>query len=195
MQTRKKRKILTPALEDLFSLEVPAFDAATLVEYYGVVNYATTERVLASVKALALRSLRPTLLVTSAGGPSGTAMSFYDAVRTVLRIDMDAIGAGDVDSSGLLLFLSGTRRFVTEHTTALLHPAGRVFDGGTRLTALELSAMAHEDRIKDAQYADIVARNSRGLLTPEAVLGLMEAHTVLTAEDFVRFGLAERVLA
>lgn len=195
MQTRKKRKILTPALEDLFTIEVPAFSAKELVEYYGVVNYATTERVLAAVKSLAAKGLSPALLVTSAGGPSGTAMSFYDAIRSVLRLSITTIGSGDVDSSGLLIFLSGTRRFVTPHTTSLLHPAGRVFEGGRRLTALELSAMVHEDSLKDRHYAEIVALHSGGVLSPDAVLSLMHEHTILTADDFVRYGLAERVLA
>lgn len=164
---------------------------AELIEYFGTVNYATSERVLGLLKAA---SGPVALYVTSAGGPSGTAMSFYDAVRSVLRLPVTAVGAGDVDSSGLIIFLAGVRRFVTPHTTALLHPAGRTFAEGVRYTALELAAMLAEDSAKDELYARIVAENSGGRLSALSVLELMRAHTVLRAEDFVRLGLAEAIL-
>jgi ATP-dependent protease ClpP protease subunit len=138
--------------------------------------------------------VRPTMLVTSAGGPSGTAMSLYDTVRHVLRADITTIGSGDVDSSGMIIFLSGTRRMVTPHTTALLHPAGRVFADGTRYTTVELAAMLAEDAAKDELYAGIVAENSRGMLTAAMVLDLMRAHTVLTAARMVELGLADGIL-
>jgi ATP-dependent protease ClpP protease subunit len=167
-----------------------------MTEYFGVVNYATNERVLAALKHLSdkypVGSLY--LMVTSAGGPSGSAMSFYDSVRYVLRPNLITIGAGDVDSSGLIIFLTGERRHVTRHTTALLHKAGRTLHGLGRLTASELLAMAHEDSLKDEQYASIVSERSAGRLTKEEVLDLMEKNTTLNPEDFVRFGLAESII-
>jgi ATP-dependent protease ClpP protease subunit len=171
---------------------LPRTAPAALVEYFGTVNYATNERVLNEIKR---RLPGPaTLMVTSAGGPSGTAMSFYDAIRFVLKAELTAVGSGDVDSSGMIVFLSGRRRLVTPHTTALLHPAGRTFDAGVRYSALELAAMLSEDRLKDELYASIVAANSSGRLTPAGVLELMRAHTVLKAEDFIKYGLAGAVL-
>lgn len=166
-----------------------------LVEYLGCVNYATSERVLGSIKALMNESSDPlTLLVTSTGGPTGTAMSFYDTVRYILKPNLITIGSGDVDSSGVLIYLSGDTRYVTPHTTLLLHPAGRVFDGHQRYTATEIEAMVTEDRLKDAQYAAVVAEHSQGRLTPEEVLSIMNAHTVLTPTDLIRMGLADRIL-
>lgn len=173
----------------IFPIAHPLAGAA-VVEYFGVVNYATNERVLGRLK----ETPGAALVVTSAGGPSGTAMSFYDTLRSVLNLSITTIGSGDVDSSGLIIFLSGTRRFVTSHTTALLHPAGRTFNEGTRYTTEELAAMLAEDAAKDEFYADIVARGSGGRLSALEVLSLMRAHTVLRAPDFVRLGLAEAVL-
>jgi ATP-dependent protease ClpP protease subunit len=165
------------------------------LSYFGVVNYATNERVLGDIKHhLANSTDELVLSVTSAGGPSGTAMSFYDTVRFVLKAPLVTIGSGDVDSSGMVIFLSGTRRFVTPHTTALLHPAGRVFEPGVRYTAFELGAMLAEDVLKDAHFAAVVADNSRGRLSATDVLELMKAHTVLKAEDFIKYGLAGSIL-
>jgi ATP-dependent protease ClpP protease subunit len=174
----------------------PLFPIDRMVEYFGVVNYATNERVLNNIKELIRAFPSDTLymMVTSAGGPSGTAMSFYDAVRHIVRPSLATIGSGDVDSSGLIIFLTGERRYVTRHTTALLHLAGRVFDSGKRMTAVEMEAVLREDRIKDEQYASIVAERSNGRLTKEKVLTLMQNNTTLLPEDFVRFGLADSVI-
>lgn len=172
----------------------PHVGPASLLHYLGVVNYATNERVLGDIKRLMSQVADITLMVTSAGGPSGTAMSFYDTVRSVLRVPLTTIGSGDVDSSGMIIFCSGTRRWVTPHTTALLHPAGRHFSDTARYTAVELRAMVDEDEQKDALYARILAANSQGRLGEADVRALMRSHTVLHTEDLVRLGFAEMII-
>jgi ATP-dependent Clp protease protease subunit len=134
------------------------------------------------------------LMVTSPGGTTGTAMNFYDTVRHILRPNLITIGSGDVDSSGVIVFLSGTRRYISKRTTVLLHPAGRVF-GNQRYTTREMEAMVAEDRMKDEQYATVVAENSRGKLTTQEVLALMEQHTVLSPNDMLELGLADALIA
>ena len=162
----------------------------------GLVNYSTSERVIEAIKERMIEDPHAPvyLSVTSAGGTSGTAMSFYDHMREILRPDLVTIGSGDVDSSGVILFLSGRTRYVTKHTTMLLHPAGRTFEEGKRYTAREHDAMMREDRLKDMQYATIVAENSNGSLSPEMVLELMEQHTILTPADLLFYGLVTAVL-
>jgi ATP-dependent protease ClpP protease subunit len=174
----------------------PLFPLERMAEYFGIVNYATNERVLCDLKQLIKKFPSDSLYltVTSAGGPSGTAMSFYDTVRSVLRPNLVTIGSGDVDSSGLIIFLTGERRFVTKHTTGLLHRAGRVFEGGKWHTGAHLASMANEDTLKDEQYASIVVERSRGLLTLAKVLALMDANTTLTPQDFISYALADGIL-
>jgi ATP-dependent protease ClpP protease subunit len=121
-------------------------------------------------------------------------MGFYDTIRTILRPRLVTIGSGDVDSSGVVLFLTGETRFVTKHTTMYLHLAGRSFNNTNRYTAHDLQMMAKEDTVKDLQYADIVADNSRGKLTQQDVLDMMKDETVLTPQDMLSFGLADTVL-
>ncbi len=134
------------------------------------------------------------LFVTSPGGSTGIAMSFYDSVRHIVRPRLVTIGSGDVDSSGVIIFLTGERRYVTARTSFLLHPAGRVF-GNQRYTTREMEAMCAEDRLKDQQYATVVAENARaGQLTPSDVLEMMERHTVLSPADFLSYGLADAIL-
>ncbi len=169
---------------------------ARTLRYIGGVSRATTERVLKDMGRLIDESPEETimLVVTSNGGPTGSAMNFFDTVRYVLAPRLIAIGSGDVDSSGVIIFLSGEERYVTARTTLLLHSAGRVF-GNQRYTTREMESMLAEDRLKDTQYAQIVAERSRGRLTREDVLELMQHNTVLSPADAVRYGLADAVLA
>lgn len=134
------------------------------------------------------------LFVTSPGGPTGTAMSFYDMVRQVLKARVTTIGSGDVDSSGVIIFLTGEKRYISARTSLLLHPAGRIF-GNQRYTTQEMEAMLREDRLKDEQYASVIAENSKGVLSVEKVLTLMYNHTILTPDDLLAYKLVDGVLA
>jgi ATP-dependent protease ClpP protease subunit len=168
------------------------------LRYIGSVTRATTERTLKDITVLMNSNKKGAeeiaLFVSSPGGITGVAMSFYDTVRYILKPDLVTIGSGDVDSSGVIIFLSGTRRYVTARTTMLLHPAGRIF-GNQRYTTPEMQAMLAEDTLKDEQYADVVAKNSRGRLTRDAVLVMMHAYTVLSPSKIVECGLADAILA
>lgn len=174
----------------------PHIDHARTVEYFGTVNYATNERVLEEIREHVRTDARApiTLQVTSPGGPTGTAMSFYDTIRSILKPNLITIGSGDVDSSGIIIFLTGDTRYVTPHTTLLLHLAGRIFGEGQRFTVAEMDAMLREDRLKDFQYASVVAERSRGRLTSDQVLSMMEKNTILTPIELVTYGLADRIL-
>jgi len=177
-------------------LSTPHIDLTRTAEYFGMVNYATNERVITEIRDLVISSPkeRITLQENSAGGPTGTAMSFYDTMRYIVKPRLITIGSGDVDSSGIIIFLTGDKRYITPHTTLLLHLAGRHFDEGKRYTAGEMDAMLREDRLKDFQYASILAECSHDRLTREQVLLMMEKNTILTPLELVTYGLADRIL-
>ncbi len=179
-------------------LTAPAFtpNPARTVRYVGGVLRQTNERLLRRIELLMAKNAEEpiALFVTSLGGPTGTAMSFFDTVKQILKPSLVSIGSGDVDSSGIVIFLTGDRRFVTKNTTLLLHTAGRRF-GTERYTTREMEAMLAEDKLKDRQYATLVASRSGGRVTAEAVLAMMEKHTILSPEVLVNLGLAEAVLA
>lgn len=165
------------------------------LRYIGSVTRMMNERVIGQIEKMLDKNAGEeiALFITSPGGAAGVAMSFYDTVRHVLKPRLVTIGSGEVDSSGIIVFLAGMRRFVTKRTTFLFHPAGRMF-GNQRYTTSEMAAMLEEDRLKDKHYASVVAENSKGKLTVEDVLLMMEQHTVLSAEDFVAAGLADDIL-
>jgi len=201
MQTEFRMNMEAPVTEPLVHL-VPHASSDVLpsrartLRYTSNVSRALNEGVLKGMgKLLDQDEKEPIgLFVTSPGGATGTAMSFYDSVRHVLKPELVTVGSGDVDSSGIIIFLTGSRRYVTPRTTFLLHPAGRLF-GNQRYTTREMDGMLAEDRLKNQQYAAVVAESSKGKLTVDRVLEMMEEHTVLTAEDMVMYGLAHGLLS
>lgn len=190
--TTNAKPILYSAIETAVAALPPR---SRMVRYMGSVTRQQNEKILSQIETLLDKSEQEEvgMFITSPGGVSGAAMSFYDTVRHIVKPKLVTIGSGEVDSSGIIIFLSGTRRLVTKRTTFLFHPAGRIF-GNQRFTTSEMAAMLEEDRLKDRHYASVVADNSRGKLTVEDVLLMMEQHTVLSAEDFVAAGLADDML-
>jgi ATP-dependent protease ClpP protease subunit len=195
MRTTRTRTHST-AVTKQKALPLFVHQTARWTQYFGMVNYATTERVIEEIGQFMNDDPYSEIFlsVTSAGGPTGTAMSFYDHIRYVLRPSLTTIGAGDVDSSGVIIFLSGEKRYLAQHTTLLLHRAGRVFEIDKRITASELEAMYREDTLKDMHYASVVAENSGGKLNTQDVLELMDGNTILTPADAVAFGICDGIL-
>ncbi len=165
------------------------------VEWLGGVTYTNLERVLGRIKALLTEAHGEEihLMVNSYGGATGIAMSFYDAVRW-LKVRLTTIGSGDVDSSGIIVFLAGERRYLTRNTTMLFHLAGRTFECEKRFSTADMQAMLQEDKLKDYQYACVVSDGTNGRYTPEKILEMMSKSTILTAEEAVQMGLAHKVL-
>jgi ATP-dependent Clp protease, protease subunit len=166
------------------------------IQWIGGVSGAILADITEQIQALILDnpSEAINLVVTSHGGPTGIGMSFYDSMRSVYKPTLNTIGSGDVDSSGIIVFLAGQQRFITPNTTLLLHLAGRTFETPKRLTTPEMESIIKEDKIKDFQYASVIADRSNGKLTVQKVLDLMAANTVITAREAVEFGIAHTIL-
>lgn len=169
---------------------------ARTIEWLGGVSYQNLNNIFGEVKRLILEDKNEEihLLVNSYGGTTGVGMSFYDAVKDWLKPNLITIGSGDVDSSGIIVFLSGKKRFLTKNTTLLFHLAGRTLSGEKRYTVQDMEAMLNEDHLKDFQYACVVSDATDSRYTPAMILEMMRKNTLLTADEAVQMGLAHKVL-
>lgn len=166
------------------------------LEWLGGVNYSNLEKMLSGIKEMLAADSKEEihLMVSSFGGATGIGMSFYDAVKTWLRPKLVTVGSGDVDSSGIIVFLAGEKRFLTPNTTMLLHLGGRTFERDKRFSTWDMQNMLKEDRLKDLQYAGVISDATGGKYSPNQILKLMAKNTILTAEEAVNMGLAHKVL-
>jgi ATP-dependent Clp protease protease subunit len=166
------------------------------IDWLGGVNYDNLKSSLAQLKTLLAEnpSEEIHMFINSHGGQTGIGMSFYDAVHSVLRPNLVTIGSGDVDSSGIIVFAAGRKRYLTKNTTLLFHLAGRTFGEGKRFTTRDMEDMLKEDKLKDYQYACVISDSTNGRYTPTNILELMASNSVLTAQEAVNMGLAHKVL-
>jgi ATP-dependent Clp protease protease subunit len=167
------------------------------IEWLGGVNFDNLDSTLKKIKSLMDEDPQDEihLLINSFGGATGIGMSFYDAMTAWMRPNLVTIGSGDVDSSGIIIFLSGKKRFITKNTTLLLHLGGRTFGTDKRFTTADMESIIKEDNLKDYQYACVVADATKGKYSPEKILELMSKNTILTASEAVNMGLAHKVLS
>lgn len=166
------------------------------LEWFGGVTHDNLEKTLTRIKHLMVdnQSEEIQLLVNSYGGATGIGMTFHDTIKSVLKPNLTTIGAGDVDSSGIIVFLTGGKRYLTRNTTLLFHLAGRNFGTEKRFSTLDMENILKEDKVKDYQYACVVSDATSGKYSPEDILDLMTRNTVLTPEEAVNMGLAHKVL-
>jgi ATP-dependent Clp protease, protease subunit len=167
------------------------------MEWFGGVSYSNLEKVIVGMKELMAQDPKEEiqLTVNSFGGITGIGMSFYDSVKSIHKPNLTTIGSGDVDSSGIIVFLAGDKRYLTKNTTMLLHLGGRTLESAKRFSTADLEDILREDKLKDYQYACVVADSTDGRCTTEKVLEMMSNNTILTAEEAVNLGLAHKVLA
>jgi ATP-dependent protease ClpP protease subunit len=179
------------------TVSTPVFNPNRTLQWIGGVNGGILSDVTEQIQSMMIENPLEAinLVVTSHGGPTGIGMSFYDTMHTVYKPHLRTIGSGDVDSSGIIVFLAGNERFVTRNTTLLLHLAGRVFDTPKRFTTPEMESIVKEDKLKDFQYASVIADCSDGKLTVQKVLDLMANNTVLTPSEAVDLGIAHYILS
>lgn len=173
-----------------------AANPARAVEWVGGVSYENLQSTLNRVKTLMLENPHEEiqLLVNSYGGVTGVGLSFYDSVRSILKPNLTTIGSGDVNSSGIIVFLAGYKRYLTPNTSLLLHLGGRTFGTEKRFSTADMEDILREDKLKDYHYACVVSDATLGRSSPERILELMANETVLTAQEAVQMGLAHRVL-
>jgi ATP-dependent Clp protease, protease subunit len=166
------------------------------IQWFGGVTHQNLENTIEGIHRHSINNPEEEiqLLINSHGGSTGIAMSFYDYIHSVLKPNLVTIGSGDVDSSGIIIFLAGKKRYLTKNTTLLFHMAGRTFGTEKRFTVEDMRAMVKEDSLKDYQYASVVAEATSERLSSKKVLEMMHKNTILTAEEAVSLGLAHRVL-
>jgi ATP-dependent protease ClpP protease subunit len=58
-----------------------------------------------------------------------------------------------------------------------------------------MESIVKEDKLKDFQYASVIAERSNGKLTMQMVLDLMANNTVLSAGEAVELGIAHGILS
>lgn len=130
------------------------------------------------------------LEIRSNGGYVDQGFEMYDMLKTSGK-EIITIGY-KVDSIATLLFLTGSKRFISEHSSFTIHNAAisaESFLTMPRLTAEELEQIAEQGRKTDKRildaYCKVLGEDKRASL-----LALMAADSDLGAKGAVKYGFA-----
>lgn len=129
------------------------------------------------------------LFVASRGGELGLALGFFHWVRFA-NIPLITVGMGEVASSGVLMFLSGTKRFVLPDTHFYFHP------GETGISR-KSSPSEGDGLLKSFFYEkqamhDIVRKETR--ISKKKLDKINESCGTLLDKQLVELGFADRIL-
>lgn len=130
------------------------------------------------------------LMVCSQGGDIGCAFALIDVMRSS-AIPIKTVGLGQIASSGLLIFIAGTRgrRILTPNTSILSHQ----FSWDTNGKAHELFATVKEYELTQTRMMEHYIACT-GLDQEKIAKVLLPAHDVwLTAQEAQQYGLCDSV--
>jgi ATP-dependent Clp protease protease subunit len=130
------------------------------------------------------------LLISTPGGDVFQGLSVYNYLKGV-PLEITTQNFGSVDSIGVVLFCSGTRRLCVPHARFLLHGVMANFAGPASLEEKQL-----EERLKGLQIdmgaiARIVANATQK--DPQQVLNDMRNRTTLLGEQAIQYGLVHEI--
>lgn len=128
-----------------------------------------------------------TVLINSQGGETHTALGIYDLLKDCNHKTV-AIVTGTAQSGASLILQACGRRFITRHSTLMLHRS-KVGVNGTIDNA---QACLDSFRRLDQRFYEIYAERSGKSV--EAIAEMARSDTYFGAEEAVSFGLADEVL-
>lgn len=170
------------------------FNLNRVVPWLGPVSLENMGKVMTDLVKLHKEDneARITLVVMTGGGSGQAGFGFYDLVRG-LKLPLDTIGTGYVDSMGVILFLAGERRFVTPHTSMLIHEGRRFFQDKETVTRRDALAYQEESNLYQSFYSGIVQERTGGRIVPAKLEEMMLHNTVLNPDQMVELGIAHEL--
>lgn len=131
-----------------------------------------------------------TLIVNSPGGSVSDGLAIYDTMMA-LPCPVNTVCVGEACSMASLLFSAGAHRAILPSATVMIHDP---LVGGRGVTGSALSVEAMTARLMAVRrkIAEILAQHTGHSV--DEVLEQTARDTYYTAEDAVRWGLADEVL-
>ena len=159
------------------------------------INDESVAQCLWGIKRLIIRNPEfPIFIVlTSPGGSSTSALSFYDTITKIWRPNIVMIGAGEIASAALILMSAGKTRLLTKGTRVFLHNpliAGEVGGGIEDHFKVILEGL----KIAKERYQAVLVETSGGKLSLKKIDRLMAENTYLSDDDCKKYGLINGII-
>jgi ATP-dependent protease ClpP protease subunit len=131
------------------------------------------------------------LMLTSAGGTVAAAFAAYNEIKS-MPIEVHTINTGAVDSSAIMIFMTGKKRYACQASAFLFHQMSWTFSGKDDLPVLVLSDAVRWLNTYQGMMAGIISASTN--LSRENVLEMMQVGTTLTAQESLERGLIHEIV-
>jgi ATP-dependent Clp protease, protease subunit len=146
------------------------------VSFSAEINPNTTESLIALLSSFANQRVPSVyLLLSTPGGSVMHGMNLYNVLRG-MPFELITHNVGNVDSIGNAIFLAGSKRYATPHSTFMFHGVGFDFNGQIRLEEKFLHERLDSILADQKRIGSIITERTK--ITEEVVKTLfLEAQT------------------
>ena len=156
---------------------------------FGEINASLVDSLILQLIHLAQESDEEiTMYIHSPGGEVNSGLALFDAMKA-LPCPIRTVCMGQASSMAAVLFASGDRRDILEHSHVMIHDPLSVHVSGS---ALQIKSYADSILKLREIMADIMSKCTGKPL--EDVLEKTGAETIFSAHEAVEYGLADRVV-
>jgi ATP-dependent protease ClpP protease subunit len=160
------------------------------VALLGLINLETISKVTERIVKLYDESNTETihLFICSSGGDLGVAFGFYDVVKG-LNIPIQTIAVGYIRSAAMVIFLSGEKRWISPHSTVLIHPMTKTLQDATNQ---DQEACLKEGKLLERYYGEIL-EFGKVRCDKDKFSQMKRDVTVLSPDEVLNYGFAHEI--
>jgi len=150
---------------------------AAYVSFSAEINQTTTEGLLAAIAELMMKGVQTIyLMLSTSGGNVMNGMTIYNVLRA-LPVKVITHNVGNVDSIGNVIFLAGSERYATKHSTFMFHGVAFNTTGPESVDEKLLRERMGVVKAEHKRIASIMAERTRKLKAEEVEKRFAEAMT------------------
>ena len=161
-----------------------------VIYFFTGVNLASVSQLIRYIDNLESKSKAPiSILMSSGGGLCNSGLAAYDRIRRS-KCEITTIATGLVGSMGLIIFLAGDRRYMTENAVLLNHQPEDHETGG-RVSFLR-NEFVELDRIQSRMVG--IISEATGLSEKRLRDDVKEGNYYITPDQAVKEGYIDQIV-
>lgn len=142
-------------------LDIPKNTALVYVSFSAEINPNTTESLIAVMADCANAQVKQVyLLLSTPGGNVREGFNLYNVLRG-MPFELVTHNVGNVDSIGNAVFLAGSKRYATEHSTFMFHGVGFTAQQPQRFEQKDLEERLNSLLSDQKRIGDIITQHTK----------------------------------
>ena len=133
------------------------------------------------------------LMMSSGGGNITAAFAAYNEIRS-MPIELETLNTGATDSSALMIFMAGKKRYACARSAFQLRQLSWWFQSKDDVALSVISDAARWLQEYQQMMADAIAEGTDGRLTRDKVVELIQTGTTLNSQQAKDVGLIHDII-